>query len=646
MAVSIVNYPQTSEASNLVSLTDEKISLSSFLPPHAQQALPRLPIFETVAVLPQHQTGKGANKSIHSFNNLYHDFKNPNSFPRFVPRNSSSTNRHSMYCGDFPSHLQHQITRSNSSNKSPKMRRRAASFGENSVVHNNIINNSTTKSLNKKSFTPLIINVPSKTDIIRSPKSSPKENSSPKNSPKSSTMQQHIEVKQEILDINKIQKIETIEKDESHGRTFSTDSIQNSENLIENPQSNNSSNLQNSQSKPNNRGFFRHTIILNNNASGSSTELRKSIHKEPSFTKKLRKVFSLSNIRQDDHNSNSKTSVPSSTANSRPSSPVFNHRFSSLRGKKYHLCNLNGDDNSSSNNNDKDDDTSESSTSSNGNILATTKDFNSNNKSRRRTFDFQSLFSKNENKRNKKDRQNNQQQRHKSKLEQSFSYHQIQVNERDDSLNEVQPIGNENGNGNKQVSDDSAPIPPRASSLQSLNDQQASSNKVHHQNSTSPLQNPFRVKKSENHGEEQNNNSPVSSSLQPPPSRDIKRPSSLPATAKNQVPSLISPTPRRLSVPVPLNSNASRSDPSLVVVRDIDVSPAPSTPTAKKLQFSSSILVHETWTREDYDRRGDQSTCNKLTSILAQRIKQELNEYKMSEMQVHEDSKHNTHFFS
>ncbi|RIA81634.1 hypothetical protein C1645_677531, partial [Glomus cerebriforme] len=79
--------------------------------------------------------------------------------------------------------------------------------------------------------------------------------------------------------------------------------------------------------------------------------------------------------------------------------------------------------------------------------------------------------------------------------------------------------------------------------------------------------------------------------------------------------------------------------PSLVLLRDTDVPTAPSTPSLKKLQFSSTILVHETWTREDYDRRGDQSTCNKLTPILAQRIKQELNDYKTAEMQVHEDSK-------
>jgi protein BNI4 len=83
------------------------------------------------------------------------------------------------------------------------------------------------------------------------------------------------------------------------------------------------------------------------------------------------------------------------------------------------------------------------------------------------------------------------------------------------------------------------------------------------------------------------------------------------------------------------------------LLRDADIPPAPSTPSSiKKLQFSSKILIHETWTREDYDRRGDQSTCNKLTPILAQKIKEELNEYKTVEMQVHEDSRSNTHYFA
>ncbi|CAG8501669.1 13527_t:CDS:2 [Ambispora leptoticha] len=91
---------------------------------------------------------------------------------------------------------------------------------------------------------------------------------------------------------------------------------------------------------------------------------------------------------------------------------------------------------------------------------------------------------------------------------------------------------------------------------------------------------------------------------------------------------------------------ASHSVPSLAAIRDTDVTPSPSTPSLKRIQFSSTIFIHDTWTKEDYDRRGDQTTCNKLTPMLAQRIKQELNEYKLSEMPVHEESKQNTHFFA
>ncbi|CAI2164181.1 8724_t:CDS:2 [Funneliformis geosporum] len=335
------------------------ISLTSFLPSPAQNALPRLPIFETVAVY--HSTkGKGANKKYSFFH---------------------------MYCVDVHSNLHHQINVV----LVAIMRRRAASFVDR-----------------------------------RSPQNVSKENSSPKNSPKSSTMQHHIEEKQEILDINEIQKklkqlrkmnqkengLDKSPSNKSHGCTFSSDSVQISETLIE------------------------------------------------------------SNIRQDDHNFNSTTSVPSSVANSRSSSPVFNNRFSSLRGKKIHLYNLydNDDDNSSSNNNEKDDDTS-----------ALQKIL----KSRRRTFEFQSLFSKNDKKRNQKDRHKKQQQ----------------LKGNGDNNKGKHPNGNEseNENGNKQVSDDPAPIPPRISSLQSLNDQQVSSIR----NQKIKLKN-------------EKNNSPVSSSLQPP----------------------------------------------------------------------------------------------------------------------------------
>ncbi|KAL2824947.1 hypothetical protein BDW59DRAFT_81285 [Aspergillus cavernicola] len=63
----------------------------------------------------------------------------------------------------------------------------------------------------------------------------------------------------------------------------------------------------------------------------------------------------------------------------------------------------------------------------------------------------------------------------------------------------------------------------------------------------------------------------------------------------------------------------------------------------KSLVFSPRIQFHETWPSGEYDRRGDIATCNRLTPLLAQQIKEELNTFKM-EMEVHETSKIYTHF--
>ncbi|RAH46480.1 uncharacterized protein BO95DRAFT_101989 [Aspergillus brunneoviolaceus CBS 621.78] len=70
---------------------------------------------------------------------------------------------------------------------------------------------------------------------------------------------------------------------------------------------------------------------------------------------------------------------------------------------------------------------------------------------------------------------------------------------------------------------------------------------------------------------------------------------------------------------------------------------APVTPLSKSLVFSPRIQFHETWPSGEYDRRGDIATCNRLTPLLAQQIKEELNNFKM-EMEVHETSKIYTHF--
>jgi hypothetical protein len=56
----------------------------------------------------------------------------------------------------------------------------------------------------------------------------------------------------------------------------------------------------------------------------------------------------------------------------------------------------------------------------------------------------------------------------------------------------------------------------------------------------------------------------------------------------------------------------------------------PATPTGGKgITFSPRIQFHDAWSASDYDRRGDIATCNRLTPLLAQQIKEELNTFKM-----------------
>lgn len=66
--------------------------------------------------------------------------------------------------------------------------------------------------------------------------------------------------------------------------------------------------------------------------------------------------------------------------------------------------------------------------------------------------------------------------------------------------------------------------------------------------------------------------------------------------------------------------------------------------SARNISFSPRIQFHDAWSSSEYDRRGEIATCNRLTPMLAQQIKEELNTFKM-EMEVHEMSKPHTHFF-
>ncbi|KAG9018121.1 hypothetical protein FRB90_012209 [Tulasnella sp. 427] len=71
----------------------------------------------------------------------------------------------------------------------------------------------------------------------------------------------------------------------------------------------------------------------------------------------------------------------------------------------------------------------------------------------------------------------------------------------------------------------------------------------------------------------------------------------------------------------------------------------PLTRSSKKLTFAANLSVYHTFSPAAYDRRSEPATCNRLTPTLAQRIKEELNSYKMEEMEVHQASRMHTHFF-
>jgi hypothetical protein len=55
----------------------------------------------------------------------------------------------------------------------------------------------------------------------------------------------------------------------------------------------------------------------------------------------------------------------------------------------------------------------------------------------------------------------------------------------------------------------------------------------------------------------------------------------------------------------------------------------PSGSTKRSATFSPRIIFYDTWPSQEYDRRGDIATCNRLTPMLAQQIKEELNSFKM-----------------
>lgn len=63
------------------------------------------------------------------------------------------------------------------------------------------------------------------------------------------------------------------------------------------------------------------------------------------------------------------------------------------------------------------------------------------------------------------------------------------------------------------------------------------------------------------------------------------------------------------------------------------------------VQFGNAPSIHHTYSKTQYDRQTDQdAVCLHLTVDVAGAIKHELNSYKMTEMQVHEESRIYTHY--
>jgi hypothetical protein len=65
-----------------------------------------------------------------------------------------------------------------------------------------------------------------------------------------------------------------------------------------------------------------------------------------------------------------------------------------------------------------------------------------------------------------------------------------------------------------------------------------------------------------------------------------------------------------------------------------------------RVKFNKFVDIHETYAKSEYDRSSDMdAVCTRLTAAIATQIKQELNHYKLHEMQVHDSSRIHTHFF-
>lgn len=110
------------------------------------------------------------------------------------------------------------------------------------------------------------------------------------------------------------------------------------------------------------------------------------------------------------------------------------------------------------------------------------------------------------------------------------------------------------------------------------------------------------------------------------------------------------PSPNHPDRSIFAHPNLNSSAPALTLFNSTTSSAPPlahrsATTPAKRLAFAQNLSIYDTFPPSVYDRRSEPATCNRLTPALAQRIKEELNSYKMEEMEVHAASRVQYVFF-
>lgn len=105
-------------------------------------------------------------------------------------------------------------------------------------------------------------------------------------------------------------------------------------------------------------------------------------------------------------------------------------------------------------------------------------------------------------------------------------------------------------------------------------------------------------------------------------------PSSSPPQADKQPTGLFSHPGLNSSAPALSTMLSSTTQPPTLTHRS-------ATAPVKRLTFAANLSIYDTFPPHVYDRRSEPATWSHLTPALAQRIKEELNSYKMEEMEVH-----------